>query len=250
LVQSVLRAAAILRAFGDAESLSLADLTARLNLPKPTVFRLAATLESAGLLERNPDGTFGLGASFVSTARLILGRGLPATARPHLERLFRAAGHSVNLAVLDQGELLYLDAIDSRDGLRLVAVVGDREPIHATAVGKAIAAALSQEQLDRVLAAHPLRSLTPQTITSRSQFDAELERVRERGYAIDDGECVAGARCVGAAIEDAHKVVGGISVTASASALHTDDLPRLGGLVAESARVIGESLGIEPRPAA
>ena len=248
LVNAVSRAAHVIEVFRDEESLSLSDIATKLATPKATVFRTVVTLEHVGLLERRPDGRYALGPLFISSARLVLRRSLAVKARPFLDVLFRATGHSVNLGILNRDEVLYVDSIDSRDGLRMVSVIGDREPLHATAVGKAMLAELEPSQLDTVIGTAPLRALTPNTITSRTKLQAELELTRDRGYAVDEGECVAGARCVGAAIRDVHKVIGGVSVSASAANLPKEELQRVGQMVNEVAARITDVSGIEPVP--
>src|SRR5262245_48074299 len=109
-VRSVVRAISVLTAFEDAEEMSLAELAQHTGLPKPTVFRLALTLENAGFLTRSDEGhQFSLGHRLISVARLVLSRGLPALARPHMQALARAYGHTVNLAVLNGDEMLFID---------------------------------------------------------------------------------------------------------------------------------------------
>jgi IclR family acetate operon transcriptional repressor len=194
-VRSVARAISVLSAFEDAEELSLAELAAHTQLPKPTVFRLALTLENAGFLARSQEGhLFSLGPRLVSVARLVLTRGLPATARPHMQALARTFGHTVNLAVLDGDEMLFIDVIESRSNLRMVSGIGAREPFNAAAVGKAVVAELEPGELESLLSRRPMRALTPNTITSRAQLEAELKEIRARGYATDRGESQPGAR--------------------------------------------------------
>ena len=243
-VRSVVRAISVLTAFEDAEELSLAELAAHTELPKPTVFRLALTLENAGFLTRSAEGhMFSLGHRLVSVARLVLARGLPALARPHMQALARTYGHTVNLAVLDGDDMLFVDVIESRSSLRMVSGIGAREPFHATAVGKAVAAHLDAQELDALVSRRPLRPITSSTITSRAQLDAELKEIRAKGYSLDRGESLAGAHCVGAAIVGRHGVVGGISVSAAVDQLPAEDFPLVGEAVRKAAGEISEALG-------
>jgi IclR family acetate operon transcriptional repressor len=240
----VVRALALLCAFEEATELSVAQLAERTGVPKPTVVRLAGTLENAGMLVRAPGRhSFVLGPRLVSLARLVLTRGLPELARPYLETLARRFGHSVNLAVLDSGEMLFLDVIESRSSLRMASALGAREPVHATAVGKAVAARLPGAELDALLASRPLRAFTQQTITSRAQFDRELAAVRARGYAIDRGESIAGARCIAAEIISPHGVAGAISISAAVEQLPEDDFEVIGPAVRWVADEVSAALG-------
>jgi len=243
-VRSVARALSVLNSFEDAEALSLAELAARTALPKPTVFRLALTLENAGFLSRSEDGNlFTLGPRLISVARLVLTRGLPAAARPHMQALARTLGHTVNLAVLDDDEMLFLDVIESRSNLRMASAIGTREPFHAAAVGKAVVAELEPADVEALLSRRPLRALTPRTITSRAQLEAELEETRARRYATDHGESQVGAHCVAAPIVGRHGVLGGISVSAAADQLPEDDFALVGAAVREATDAISAALG-------
>jgi IclR family acetate operon transcriptional repressor len=245
-VQAVSRAVALLRAFESAEELTLAELAARIELPKPTVFRLASTLEQEGLLDRRRGGSYSLGLGFVSMARLVLARGLVGTARPFMEELHRSFGHTVNLAVPDQNEVLLVEVLESSHELRVVSPVGAREALHATAMGKALAAKLSPAELDALLAESPLRPLTPNTISSRRAFERELARIRELGFATDEEECRIGGHCVGAAISDRYGPVGAISISATSAQVPASDFPEVGAAVAAAAARISRALGGQP----
>jgi IclR family acetate operon transcriptional repressor len=243
-IRAVTRAISVLAAFEDVEDLSLADLAERTRLPKPTVFRLALTLENSGLLSRSAEGhLFSLGPRLVSIARLVLDRGLSATARPLMEALHRRFGHTVNLSVLDGSEMLFLDVIESRASLRMVAGIGAREPMHATAAGKAVAAELEADEFDALLGHRSLHALTPHTITSRTQLQAQLHEIRDRGYSTDLGEFRVGAHCVASAIVGRHGVIGGISLSATVDQLPEKDFPMVGGAVREATDAISAALG-------
>ena len=195
------------------------------------------------MLERSLDGLYRLGPRLVSLARLVLSRGLPAVAAPHMRELAHKFGHSVNLGVLNGFNVLYVDMLESRHSLRMVTGIGALEPLHATAIGKAIAAALPPDELRSLLASYTMRPLTPATITSRARFEAEVEQVRERGYAVDNAECQPGARCVGAAIRDRYGVIGGISMSASLEHLPDEDLTLAGAAVRDAANAVSAELG-------
>jgi IclR family acetate operon transcriptional repressor len=243
-IRAVTRAVSVLNAFETAEELSLAELADRSGLPKPTVFRLALTLENAGLLSRSAEGhLFSLGSRLVSMARLVLDRGLPALARPKMTALARQFGHTVNLAVLDAGEMLFLDVIESRATLRMVAGIGAREPLHATAVGKAVASEFDPSQLEAIMNQRPMRAITPNTITSRAQLRAELRGIRERGYSLDRGEFQVGAHCVAAAIVGRHGVIGGLSISATADQLPEEDFPVVGEAIRAASDAVSDALG-------
>jgi len=251
LVQAVARTAAILEAFEGGEALSLAELTQRTGIPKPSVFRLATTLESVGLLDRDRNGSYVLGMRLVSLAQFYLSLSLTQASRPVMEDLNRSFGHTINLAVLDHGEMVFVEVLESRNSFRMATTIGAREPLHATALGKAVAAHLPDAEFTPILGEHPLRALTANTIVTRPQLDKELELIRARGWATDIGESYAGAHAVGAAVFDRHGVAGGISISASSSQLPVDELPATGAALVRAADTISRMLGAfrPPRPA-
>ena len=243
VVQAVVKTSALLEAFEDSDTLNLVELSERTGLPKPSVFRLAASLESVGLLEKTHDGRYALGLRLVSLARVVLSRSLGSAALPFLEELHQSFGHSVSLATLSNGEMIFLETLESRRSFRVVSTVGAREAVHRTAVGKAVAAHLHPADIDRIFTEHPLRPATPRTITSRSRFEAELEEVRVRGYSTDVGECYIGCNGVGAPVFDRRGVVGGISVSAPADQMPEDDFPLIGRALVDTTNRLSLSLG-------
>ena len=247
LVQAVTRTAAVLEAFEAGASLSLVELAQRTGLPKPSVFRLATSLEAVGLLDKDPDGRYSLGLKLVSLARAVLSRSVGRAALPIMEELQRSSGHSVSLATLSQGEIVFLETLESTSSFRIASAIGAREAVHSTSVGKAMAAYLPTDALDRLFSEHPLRPSTPNTITSRPRFEHELELIRTRGYATDIGECHIGAHGVGAAIFDRHGLVGGISISAPSSQMPEDEFPTIGGALRDASRELSLELGGDPR---
>jgi len=184
-------------------------------LNKSTAYRFLAHLERAGYLVRDNAGAYLLGPRLVH-----LGSGstyqytIRKVGRPILEALWRETGETVNLAVLDGREILYLDVIESPHNFRLVSQVGMRRPLHCTALGKAVLAWQSASFRDELLATTKFEKLTPHSITRSSELIAELGRIQRRGYALDDEEVELGARCVAAPVLDASgQVAAGVSVS-------------------------------------
>jgi DNA-binding IclR family transcriptional regulator len=244
-VQAVVKTATILEALDSGEALTLAQLAQGTGLPKPTVFRLATTLESVGLLDRDRNGAYVLGMKMVSLARGVLMRTVPEAARSVMKELHHAVGHSVNLAVLHRSEMLFVEVLESRNSFRIAAALGASEPLFSTAIGKAVAAYLPADELGRILAQYPLQQFTRNTICSRGQLERELKFVRECGYATDVEERYIGAHCVGAPVFNRYGLLGGMSISAPSSQLPADELPVIGAAVREAAIRISDALGTE-----
>jgi IclR family transcriptional regulator, acetate operon repressor len=175
---------------------TLAEIGAATDLPKSSVFRYLATLEARGYVERDPeDGTFRLGFAFFPADGWRLDT-FVVRARPFLEELRDALRETINLGVLKDGLITYLDVAESPHPVRFITDPGKRNTIHSTALGKAIAASLPEAEVRRILAATGMPRKTPRTITDPDAFIQVLAKVRRQGYAIDDNEDDDGCRCV------------------------------------------------------
>jgi DNA-binding IclR family transcriptional regulator len=202
-VQSIARAGSLLRALAGApDGLPLVELAALVELPKSTVHRLVGALAEEGLVRADPGGRVALGPlleRLAATTRLTL----PERVRPALARLHAELEETVDLAVLDGAELRFVEQLPAPHRLRAVSAVGEAFPLHCTANGKALLAALPRE---RVLTLLPSRlpRLTPATIVMRGGLLAELDRIAASGgVAFDREEHTEGICAAGAAIRDA-----------------------------------------------
>jgi IclR family acetate operon transcriptional repressor len=119
-----------------------------------------------------------------------------------MAQLVQRFQETVNLGILDGGEVLYIHVIECSNAFRLAAHAGLRGPVHSAALGKCLLCRLPHGEVKAILKAHPLEPLTPRTIREPAAFYRELERVRARGYALDNEEDSRGARCIGAPILD------------------------------------------------
>jgi len=169
-------------------------------MPKSSVHRYLEVLVQEKFLERDVRaGTYRLGASFVTLAsneaQLVVLR-----ARPYLERLRDRFDETVNLGTLSGDNIVYLDIIESPRAVRLAARVGDRDMIHSTALGKAVAAGLPEGELRSLLQRTGLPRRTANTIIRVPEFMRHLELIRRHGFAIDDQENDVEGRCVGLAM--------------------------------------------------
>lgn len=205
-VQAVARGLDLLELLRDSHTpLSLQEISRRFGTAKSSSFRLLRTLERRGYVERvGDDGRYQLGPEWTTYGgRLPAHRALSDIALPHMQRLRERFAETVNLGVLRQGEIYYVEMLESPRSFRMAAAVGTRSPIHSTALGKAIAAHLSPEQVETIVRRRKLTPLTPRTITTIPGLHRELASTRRRGYAEDNGETEPEASCIGAPIFDA-----------------------------------------------
>lgn len=221
----------------------LGDIAERAELPKSTVHRILRRLVERGYARAQGDGVYVLGPRVLTMAGAMLGR-LDATklAAPVLRSLHADVGHTVHFAMLSDDEAVYLEKlVDPGLPYQFASRVGGRIALHCTAIGKSLLAGMETlPQLDLV-------RRTPQTLVTLEALSDELERVRERGFAIDDEENERNIRCVGAAARDhTGSATHAISVSALTVELSFDDAVALGPRVVEAADAVSQALGARP----
>ncbi len=248
-VQVIDRAASILECFTfEDPELSVSEISAKRGLHKSTVHRILIALEYNHLIQQNPEnGKYHLGIRLFELGNRAVARlNLREIAKPHLIRLMEETQETVHLAVLDGGEVLYVEKVEGPHALRMPSRVGRHIPTYCTSLGKAMLSCLEESEVRRILQRGPLKSYTPNTITSIQKLLADLETTRRRGYAIDNEEIEVGLRCVGAPIRDySGGMVGAISVAGPSARMMTEKIPSLGRLVMKVAAAISQHLGYE-----
>lgn len=210
-IQVVARVGDVLRALEQApEGLSLSELALAAGMPKSTVHRLVSALEAEDFVTPPAAGKVRLGRGIARLGAAVRG-GLREQIRPFLLRLHQELDETVDLAILDGSTVRFIDHIPAPHRLRAVSAVGAEFPLHCTANGKALLAAMSEEEANALLPAR-LPARTEHTITSRRELWAELEHVRAERVAYDREEHTIGISAVGAVIEDPYGPVAAISV--------------------------------------
>jgi len=252
-IQSVERAVAVLKLFGESEpELGVSELARRLNLHKSTVSRLLSTLEAGGFVQQDPrNGRYRLGLQLATLAGLALTQyELRDVARPMLQELATLTGETITLSVLDGTEAVNIDQVLAPQPVKHLGWIGRRLPLHCTAAGKPILAYLSPTTLDRYLS-RPLLRYTARTVTNPLLVRRELEGIRARGFAVAREEYETELCAAGAAVRD-HRgdVVASITVSGPTYRLSPERLVEVGADVSETAARISAHLGHRPAGAA
>ncbi|GAA4860410.1 MULTISPECIES: IclR family transcriptional regulator [Saccharopolyspora] len=202
-VQSVERTFDLLELMADAGGeVALSELADRSGLPLPTIHRIMRTLVSAGYARQQPSRRYALGPRLIRLGETA-SKALGSWARPYLAELTEATGETSNMAVLDGEQIVYVAQVPSRHQMRMFTEVGRRVDAHATAVGKAMMANLPADSVAQLLTRAGMRPETERTITTVEGMQQELGRIREQGYAVDDGEQEVGVRCYAVAVPGA-----------------------------------------------
>jgi DNA-binding IclR family transcriptional regulator len=228
-VQSVDRAAELLKAVAGArEPQSAPELAHRCGLNRSTTWRLLATLERNGLVDRDPEtGRYSVGPAVVRMAGASGHEALARRAQPLLRRLADDSGETVNLAVPYRLQLVYVSQVEAPH-VMTANWLGRAVALHATSTGKAFLAWLPGEERAAALA-DPLERYTEATLTDASALEAELATVRRRGYAVSRGELEPGLWGVSAAsLDERERPVAVLSVWGSEGRIRARGFRALG----------------------
>jgi DNA-binding IclR family transcriptional regulator len=202
-ISSVQKAIDILNLFdANVTELGNKEIADKLHLPTSTVSGLVYTLKKNNYLSQNQESQkYMLGLKLLDRASVLLDQiDIRKIAYPQLKEISNWSGESVNLAVIDEGEIVYIERILSSHPLGIHYEIGKKQPIHSTALGKAIVSHLPQNEISSLLQDYHFFPVTQYTINEKNKFEDELAKIRERGYSIDDQENEIGGRCVSAPI--------------------------------------------------
>ena len=249
-----LRLFALLELIGSKDHfVSLQSLTEETGFPKPTVFRMLQTLETAGLIIRQSDKRqYGTGTRLRRFAEtLLLNATQVGTRHAVLQALVDDLGETCNITALSGNEILYLDRVETQEPLRFNLQSGSRVPIHCSASGKVLLANMPRAQRHKLLRYAPLKRLTANTITTLEELDEELKRVQSVGFAIDNEEFMSGLVCMAIAVPSAHgRSNQCVAVQAPAMRMTAEDavalLPRLQSAAAALFEIEAEGSAVSP----
>jgi IclR family transcriptional regulator, acetate operon repressor len=251
-VNAIEKTLSMLEAIAASDARSLAALSERVGVPKPTAHRILQVLAEGGYVATDGKGSYHAGPALVALAGNVFGAlELTRLARAAVLDLRGKTGHTVHLAVRNGDRAIYVDKAEADRPFHMVSRVGMSIPLHCTSIGKAILAVLPQTETLSLLSSAGLERRTTHTLTSAEDVLADLERIRERGYSIDDEENEIGVRCVGAAIYNSlGDVIGAISISALTFLLSTDKVDETGQAVRAAAATISATLGARIYPQA
>ena len=225
-VQSLARGLSVIRAFdADHAELTLSEAARRAEITRAAARRFLLTLETLGYV-RSDGRAFSLtprvlelGFSYLSSLSL------PEIVQPHLESLSREVDESVSAAVLDGAHIVYIARVPTRRIMSVRITIGTRFPAFATSMGRVLLAGMPESVVDAAVAASDREAFTPRTVTDPVALRAELDRVREQGWSVVDGELEPGLRSIAAPLHDrGGVVVAAVNVSTSATRDSVDHL--------------------------
>ncbi|MFE9253165.1 IclR family transcriptional regulator [Streptomyces sp. NPDC007088] len=248
--QTVDRALSILPLLAEGPA-DLGGVADRLDVHKSTALRLLRTLGEHGLVYRQGDGRYRLGARLFALAQEAVEHlDVREIAHPHLVRLGETCGHTVHLAVYEEGEVLYIDKVDSRYPVRMYSRVGKTVPMSVAAVAKLLLADLPESERRSVVERLDYPLYTPRSTPHAAAYLKELATVREQGWATDLGGHEESINCVAAPVRGADgRVVAAMSVSAPNVVVTTEELLALLPLVRRTADTVSREYAGTPGPA-
>lgn len=240
-IQSVERAFSILELFqkSNCAEYGVKEIADELQLNKSTAFGLINTLTNLGYLQQNLENQkYALSLKLLCFSNTIkLQNSIIRTVHPFLERLSQKYGETAHCAIEYNDGVIYIDKVQVTDSLYISTQIGTRNDLHCTGVGKCILAYMPQDSQERVLSSN-LKTMTYNTITNSEQLRAEIQRIRENGYALDHEEIIVGLSCVAVPVfSGPNEVAFSISVSGMTSHI---DLAIQNGVINELKQVAAE----------
>ena len=246
-VQSLARALRLLEVLaGEKQEIALSEIAEKLDWPKSTVHGLLATLRDYRYVEQSDaNGRYRLGIRLFELGhKAAKNWGIREVALPVMQKLNSQCGEMVQLATEDDGEVVYLEQVDSTHIIRIVSEPGARLPMHCSGLGKVLLAHRAPAEARSILARKGMRRMTVRTITEITKMEAELCGVRKQGYAVDDQEIMEGLRCVAAPIKSKNDSVKyAVSVSGLAGRLSGEYFEYIRKSVIDSAAEISVNIG-------
>jgi IclR family transcriptional regulator, KDG regulon repressor len=197
--------------------LRLSEMSAALGLPSSSIHHILSMLRSSDYVDQDSDTKrYRLGFKFLIISSIVLDHlDIRRTAYGHLRQLHQKVNENVNLTILRNGKVTFIDKIQKVGGLSLDTYLGFSTDPHAAGSGKVLLSELGRSEIETIYRTKSLKAYGKNTITRMAQLLEELENVRKQGYAIDNEEYYEGVRCVAAPVRASSRIVAAVSVTGS-----------------------------------
>ena len=244
-VKSLYKALKLLDYFDPAHpERGISELAGQSGLLKSSVHNIMSTFQKCGFIEKNTKtGKYRLGLKILVLSNVLSQTDdLRQIVKPYMDKLAQETRETVFLATPYEGEIVYVETAFPRENVSARSVKGVVAPMYCTSIGKAIMAFEPEERIREIIE-KGLAPFTPNTITDPGRFREELERTRERGYAIDDMEHEYGIKCVGVPIRNSGgAVVAAISLTGPSLRFTGDKIVEYAARLEAAAQEIGRRI--------
>ena len=228
------------------DEIGLSELASLCGLNITTTHRIVHTLVKRGYLnQKQKRQKYSLSTKFLQYGNVITKRmKIRDIASPILDALSKMAGESVNIAILDRNEAVYIEHIETSKSLRIFTQVGNRVPLYCTGMGKVFLAYMNCDELDKALNSNDMLPHTVNTITDVNRLKRELEQVKQEGFAVDNEEMEIGVKCIASPVKNSTgDVLAAISVSGPTARLSNKRVDEIKPLVKSCALEISRALG-------
>lgn len=245
-IKSLDRALVILERLSTHGGATLTELAEDLKQSPATVYRVLYTFEARGMVDFDPAtqtwhigaGAFHVGSQFLRRTSLV------ERARPFLRTLMQQTEETANLGITRDGQVLFLSQVETHHNIRAFFPPGAMSPMHASGIGKALLAQMSDKDVAAIVRQHKLPAFTDQTLATLEALAADLHATRVRGYALDAEEKNDGMRCIAAPVFDMHgEPVAGVSISGPSARIPDDRVEALADVVKSTAAQLTTALG-------
>jgi DNA-binding IclR family transcriptional regulator len=223
----------------------LAVLAEKVGFPKSTLVRLLRSMKRHGIVQQDPrTRRYRLGMALIRLGKAAERQfDLERIVRPFLAELSKSTGETASFAVLEGERAVYLVQVLSDSIIRGVPPIGAELDLHCTAVGKVLLTSFSEEQIESLIREHGLPRHTEKTIIDAESLRKELDRTRQKGYALDDEEAERGGRCIAAPVcDDRDRVIAAVSITGPTTRMRMDQIDNLAAIARRVAEKVTEAL--------
>jgi DNA-binding IclR family transcriptional regulator len=224
---------------------NISEMSRKLKIPKSTTHVLVSTLDQLGYIKQYQSSRrFQLSSKMFSLGRRALeATPLPDIALPHLRWLVQESKLTTHVGILEKSQVVFVQKVDGPGIIKFDTYIGKCSQLHCTGLGKILLAFQPEETIQSVLLNYPFHRFTKRTISTQATFLAELARVRQNGYAMDDEEEELGIRCIAAPIFSSGEVTAAVSVTGTTTQIRIEDIERLVTLAKCTAAKISAAAG-------
>jgi len=226
---------------------NLNEISENLNMSKSTVSDILSTLKDFSYVEQSTvRGKYKLGIRLFEIGNIVKGNmDIHNIAVSYIEEIVKEMKETVHLAILDDGDVLYIDKREANNEFKIVSQIGARLPAHCTAVGKVLLAALSDDEIEHIVERKGLPKKTENTITNINTLFLEISKIREKGYAIDNEEIISNLKCVAAPIKNHEgKVIAALSISCVKNGVYEEKFARAIKKITETTNIISKKMGM------
>jgi IclR family acetate operon transcriptional repressor len=246
VIQSLDRAMLLLKVVAGGKGMSLTEIADASGQSASTAYRVLITLQKHGIVEFDEvNQLWHVGVEAFRIGSVFLGRtSLIEQSRSVMQAVVAETGETANLAIMDGAEVVFLSQVETHEPIRAFFRPGTRGPVHTSGIGKALLAFFPQRRIDEVLKQTELKKFTDKTITEETELVAELARIRDLGWSVDDEERNTGMRCIAAPIFNSFgEAVAGLSISGPSVRVAPDQDVRLGPLIKAAAHEVTKAIG-------